>query len=92
MPNKIFKAMALGIPCITNLEPELIHECDCGLAVDYHDEESIRAAIISLRDNEFLRGRLGKNGQAAFLQTYNWSNMEERLLGTYNNLLRKCES
>jgi len=86
-PNKIFEAMMCGIPLITNMEVDLVKDTDCGIIVEY-DINHVRDAIIKLRDNSELRTRLGNNGRKAFVEKYNWDNMEKRLYQIYNNLLK----
>jgi glycosyltransferase involved in cell wall biosynthesis len=89
-PNKIFEAMMLGLPVITNMEPRLVNEeVWCGIVVDYNNVDQIKAAVVSLRDNTELRRRLGMNGRKAFLQKYNWTNMEQSLYKIYDELLMR---
>jgi len=87
-PNKIFEAMMCSIPLITNMEVSLVREVDCGITVDYKVDQ-VRNAIIKLRDDPQLRTRLGNNGRKAFVEKYNWGNMEKQLFRIYGNLL-KC--
>jgi len=87
-PNKIFEAMMCGVPLITNMEANLVSEIDCGIAVDY-DTGQVRDAIIKLRDDPQLRTRLGSNGRKAYLEKYNWANMEKKLYQIYDNLLTR---
>jgi glycosyltransferase involved in cell wall biosynthesis len=87
MGNKIFEAMMLGLPIITNVATELVNETKCGIIVDYNEEKQIKAAIINLRDNLELRKMLGKNGRQAFLTKYNWKVMEQKLYEIYDELL-----
>jgi glycosyltransferase involved in cell wall biosynthesis len=87
-PNKIFEAMMSGIPLITNMEVNLVRETDCGIIVEYNVNH-VRDAIIKLRDDPELRTRLGNNGRRAFVEKYNWDNMEKKLYQIYGNLLRK---
>ncbi len=89
MPNKIFEAMMLSIPVVTNLAEEIINEYDCGIMVDYDDVNEVRQAIIKLRDDPELRHKLGKNGRKAFGEKYNWPVMEKEYYEIYNNLLGK---
>ena len=89
-PNKIFEAMMLGLPVITNMEPRLVNEeVGCGIVVDYNNTDQIKAAVVYLRDNIELRRRLGMNGRKAFLQKYNWTNMEQSLYKIYDELLMR---
>jgi glycosyltransferase involved in cell wall biosynthesis len=85
-PNKIFEAMMCGIPLITNMETDFVREIDCGITVEY-DVEQVRDAIIKLRDDTVLRTRLGNNGRKAFVEKYNWGNMEKKLYQIYDKLL-----
>jgi glycosyltransferase involved in cell wall biosynthesis len=87
-PNKIFEAMMCGVPLITNMEVNLVKEVNCAISVEY-DKDQVREAIIKLRDDPELRTRLGNNGRKAFLEKYNWNNMEEKLYQIYGNLLNR---
>jgi glycosyltransferase involved in cell wall biosynthesis len=85
--NKVLEAMMCGLPIITNISHELVDEAKCGIIVEYDNLEQITQAIITLRDNPELRRRLGTNGRKAFVEKYNWTKMEEKLLRTYQVLL-----
>jgi glycosyltransferase involved in cell wall biosynthesis len=87
MANKVLEAMMCGIPIITNISHDLVNDTKCGLIVDYENVEQIRQAIITLRGNPELRRLFGTNGRKAFLEKYNWTKMEEKLLSTYETLL-----
>jgi glycosyltransferase involved in cell wall biosynthesis len=87
IPNKIFEAMMLGVPVITNMAHELINKSNSGIIVEYNDIDQIKAAIVLLRDNIELRRMLGNNGRKAFLQKYNWTIMEQELYKIYEYLL-----
>jgi glycosyltransferase involved in cell wall biosynthesis len=86
-PNKIFEAMMCGIPLITNMEVNLVKKIDCGIIVRYNNIDQVRAGIIKLRDNLQLRKTLGENGRKAFVEKYNWENMEKKLFEIYANLV-----
>lgn len=88
LANKILEAMLCGLPVITNIAHEIINETECGILVQYDNTKQIKQAIISLRDNQELRTRLGNNGRRAYLEKYNWKNMEKKLFITYDTLLR----
>lgn len=86
--NKLFEAMMFGIPIITNVSSEIVDaEMKCGITVRYGDLDRIRGAIVRLRDDVKLRKQLGNNGRNAYLQTYNWTNMEKKLFRIYEALL-----
>ncbi|MBS7646791.1 glycosyltransferase [Candidatus Bathyarchaeota archaeon] len=86
-PNKLFEAMMLGVPVITNVCRDVVAEAHCGLIVDY-DVEEVRNAIIRLKNDPSLRRKLGENGRRAFEQKYNWNLMEKRLLRLYDHILK----
>ena len=85
-PNKLFEAMMLGVPVITNVCNEIVNEVGCGLVVEY-DSSSIKAAILRLKNNPSLRRRMGVRGRMAFEKIYNWSLMEKKLIRLYSRLL-----
>lgn len=88
-PNKIFVAMMLGLPVITNMEARLVNEeVGCGIVVDYNNTDQIKAAVVRLRDNIELCRRLGQNGRKAFTQKYNWTHMENILYKIYDELIK----
>ena len=89
MMNKQFEAMACGRPiiCTKGTAPGwLTEKLRCGLAVEYN-EESVRKAIITLRDNPKLCEELGRNALKAALERYNWENEKRKLLKVYESLV-----
>ena len=87
--NKLFEAMMLGLPIITNVSSDIVDaDTKCGIMVTYGDVNQLREAIIRLRDDLELRTHLANNGRKAYLRTYNWSNMEKKLFKIYENLFR----
>ena len=89
MGNKLFEAIMLGIPIITNVAREIVNETGCGVTVQYDNPEEIKVAIIELKDNPELRKKMQVNGRRAFLEKYNWNIMEQRLYKIYDRLLNK---
>jgi glycosyltransferase involved in cell wall biosynthesis len=87
MANKVLEAMMCGLPIITNISHDIVNDTKCGLIVEYGNVQQIKKAIITLRDNPELRRLLGKNGRKAYVEKYNWTKMEEKLLKTYDVLL-----
>lgn len=85
-PNKLFEAMASGIPIIVNDNTpmaDMVREEDCGLVIPFNNDNSLKEAILRIRDDVGLRQRLGKNGRKAFQERYNWDIMENRLINIY---------
>jgi len=85
-PNKLFEAMMLGVPIITNL-PGILEEVQCGINVCYGDIARIRNAILYLKEHPKVRREMGLKGRLAFEQKYNWSIMEKKLIDLYDHLL-----
>jgi glycosyltransferase involved in cell wall biosynthesis len=89
MGNKLFEAMMVGIPIITNVASKMVNEIGCGLMVQYNNPEEIKLAIVRLKDNPELCKKMEDNGRKAFLEMYNWNVMEQRLFEIYDRLLNK---
>jgi len=89
-PNKLFEAMASGIPIIVNENTSManiVRKENCGIIIPYGNKESLIEAISCLKDNKGLRKRLGDNGRKAYENKYNWKIMENRLNGIYHQVL-----
>jgi len=89
LANKQFEAMVCGRPIICTKDTyagHLIEKLSCGLLVDY-TKESIREAIVTLRDNPKLCEQLGKNAFTAAQTQYNWGKEKEKLVAIYTGLL-----
>ena len=87
-PNKLYEAMMLGIPIITNLKSAL-QEADCGIFAEYGDISAIKKAMIYLKDHPDIRFRLGQNGKRAFERNFNWKCMETKLIALYQELINE---
>ena len=88
-PNKMFEYMSAGVPVIAShflLWKEIIEGNQCGICVDPLDAEEIARAIDYLVTHPEEAERMGRNGQRAVLESYNWNNEERKLLGLYNSL------
>jgi glycosyltransferase involved in cell wall biosynthesis len=85
-PNKLFEAMMIGVPIITNLD-RFLQEVNCGISVDYGSIAEIRNAILCLKKHPAARRELGLQGRSAFEKKYNWSVMERKLITLYHQLL-----
>jgi glycosyltransferase involved in cell wall biosynthesis len=88
-PNKVFEAMMLGKPVVaasnTNFD-RIITRHECGLVVEYGDVEQLEQALATIADDPQLRSLLGENARQAYESTYNWTEMESRLLALYGTL------
>jgi glycosyltransferase involved in cell wall biosynthesis len=85
-PNKLFEAMTLEVPIITNLDC-ILQEVNCGISVSYGNIAEIRNAILCLKKHPTVRRELGLQGRLAFEQKYNWAVMEKKLIKLYHQLL-----
>jgi glycosyltransferase involved in cell wall biosynthesis len=87
--NKVFEAMGVGVPVISNSETTmagLIDKISCGVTIPYGDWALLRDAVVRLRDDPAGRAAMGRNGRAAHTGEFNWTVMEQRLLGYYRGL------
>ncbi|HEY3421253.1 MAG TPA: glycosyltransferase family 4 protein [Methanomassiliicoccales archaeon] len=86
-PNKLFEAMAYGVPAIVTEgthSGDLVKGLDCGVAVEY-STRGMSYAISALQDPE-ARRRMGRNGRVAAEKEYNWAAMKEKLMAVYRSL------
>jgi hypothetical protein len=73
-PHPLLEAAACGIPLISTrvgIAPELIRDGDNGFLIE-RDIESIRHAVIKLRDNRALRTAMGKRARETAASAWNW--------------------
>lgn len=87
--TKLFEYMLAGIPVICSdnvLWKSIVEENNCGIAVDPHDVNEIRKAIIFLIENRDIAVQMGKKGREAALEKYNWSIEAEKLISLYDRM------
>lgn len=85
-PNKLFEAMMLFKPVLTNegIRPaEIVKEEGCGMIVKYGDVKGLAEALRKLAADPAARKEMGSRGRRAFEQRYNWRAMEKRLVDVY---------
>lgn len=76
IPNKIFDYMAAGVPVVsTAVTPikRIINETNCGVVSESIEPHSISDSLMKLED-PIYREMLGRNGQVAVSEKYNWCN------------------
>jgi len=86
--NKQFEAMVCGRPIICSddtFSGDMTEKLECGLVINY-DKESVKDAIIKLRDSSDLCEKLGRNALKAAIEKYNWKKQEEKLLKVYEEI------
>ena len=89
LPVKMFEYMAAGLPVIASNFPlwkQIIEGNQCGLCVDPLDPKAIAEAIDFLVTHPEEAEQMGRNGQKAVLEQYNWGIEEQKLLDFYNSL------
>ena len=88
-PNKMFEYMSAGVPVIASHFPlwrDIIEGNDCGLCVNPLDPAAIAKAIDYLVTHPQEAERMGRNGQRAVAERYNWKIEEAKLLQLYAGL------
>lgn len=89
-PNKMFEYMSAGLPVIGSDFPlwrDILEGNKCGICVDPSAPEAIAKAIDYVVTHPEEAEQMGKNGQRAVEQVYNWSVEEKKLLEFYQSLL-----
>ncbi|QIL42837.1 glycosyltransferase family 4 protein [Acidovorax sp. HDW3] len=85
-PNKMFEYMSAGVPVIASNFPlwrEIVEGNACGICVDPLNPQAIAEAIDYLVIHPQEAERMGRNGQRAVAEKYNWGIEEQKLLGFY---------
>lgn len=89
-PNKMFEYMSAGVPVIGSnflLWKQIIEGNQCGLCVDPLAPQAIAKAIDYLVTHPTEAEQMGRNGQKAVYDKYNWDIEEAKLLEFYLRLL-----
>lgn len=90
LPQKIFEYMGAGIPVIMSDFPywhSLLDPFECALFVDPLDPKAIAKAIEHVLTHPREAEEMGRRGQAAVLEHYNWNSEAKKLVGLYSSLL-----
>jgi glycosyltransferase involved in cell wall biosynthesis len=90
-PNKMFEYMSSGVPVIGSNFPlwqQIIKGNQCGLCVDPLNPVSIAEAIDYLVTHPKEAEQMGRNGQQAVQEKYNWTIEERKLLSFYQSIIR----
>jgi glycosyltransferase involved in cell wall biosynthesis len=91
-PNKMFEYMSAGVPVIASHFPlwrEIVGGNDCGVCVDPLNPEEIAGAIDFLVSHPERAEEMGRNGQRAVWERYNWGNEEMKLLSLYKQIFKE---
>jgi glycosyltransferase involved in cell wall biosynthesis len=91
LPVKMFEYMAAGVPVISSNFPlwrEIVEGNECGICVDPLNPGAIAHAIDFLVSNPERAEQMGRNGQKAVHERFNWAIEERKLLDLYEHLER----
>ena len=91
LPVKMFEYMAAGLPVIASNFPlwkKIIEGNQCGLCVAPLDPQAIADAIDYLLVHPEEAERMGRNGQKAVQERYNWGIEELKLTSLYDSLIK----
>ncbi|MDP4532067.1 glycosyltransferase family 4 protein [Marinobacter salarius] len=89
LPIKMFEYMAAGVPVIASNFPlwkSIVAGNQCGLCVDPLNPQAIAEAIDYLVTHPTEAEQMGRNGQRAVEERYNWGIEEQKLLALYQEL------
>ncbi|MBK8268015.1 MAG: glycosyltransferase family 4 protein [Planctomycetes bacterium] len=91
-PAKLFEYMAAGLPLIaSNFEHwrTFVEGEGCGIQADPRDPSSVAAAITKLLRDPAESEAMGKRGQRAVRERFNWGVESQTMLGIYERLMAK---
>ncbi|MGB4215649.1 MAG: glycosyltransferase [Thermacetogeniaceae bacterium] len=89
-PTKLFEYMALGLPVITSNFPlyrQVVEKEKCGICVDPESPEETAQAVQYLLEHQDEAESMGRRGQIAAIEKYNWELEQKKLLHFYDSLL-----
>jgi glycosyltransferase involved in cell wall biosynthesis len=89
-PNKMFEYMSAGVPVIASDFPlwrDIVEGARCGICVDPLIPQEIAQAIDHLIAHPAEAEQMGRNGQRAVRERYNWSIEERKLLDFYREMI-----
>ncbi|MBC7231551.1 MAG: glycosyltransferase family 4 protein [Actinobacteria bacterium] len=85
-PTKLFEYMAAGLPVIVSDFPlwrRIIEETGCGILVNPLDPREIAEAITWIMEHQEEAEAMGKRGQEAIKDKYNWESEATKLIEFY---------
>lgn len=90
LPVKMFEYMSSGIPVIASDFPfwiDIVNNNNCGINVNPLEPTKIAEKVSFLLENSSKAEEMGKNGQKAVLEKYNWDIEEQKLFNIYEKVL-----
>lgn len=85
-PVKLFEYMASGLPVVASNFPiwrSIVQEARCGILVNPLEPKSIADAIAWLLANPDEAEKMGRRGQRAIEQKFNWEHESTKLMSLY---------
>lgn len=89
LPQKMFEYMGAGLPVIASDFPfwrKILDESGCAIFVDPLNPQQISKAIEYVLTHPREAEAMGRRGQAAVLQNFNWDSEAEKLIQLYRSI------
>ena len=93
LPQKLFEYMGAGIPVIASDFPlwrRLVTDPGCGILVEPGNPGAIARAIEHVLANPAEAEEMGRRGQSAVLDRYNWDLQAKKLVDLYRELGKRA--
>jgi glycosyltransferase involved in cell wall biosynthesis len=88
-PTKLFEYMSGGLPVLASDFPvyrSIVESAGCGLLVNPLDPAAIAAALVWILRHPSEAAEMGRSGQRAVTERYNWEHEAKSLIRTYAEL------
>ncbi|HEY0797177.1 MAG TPA: glycosyltransferase family 4 protein [Acidisarcina sp.] len=88
-PTKLFEYMAAGLPVIMSDFPyirSVVQDANCGILVDPLNPVESANAIVWIMQHPAEAAEMGRRGQRAVAEHYNWEHEAEGLIATYKQV------
>ena len=85
-PNKMFEAMAAGVPMITCKEllmGQYVEREETGLTFEWGKWDRLKAVLMKLMFDETLKIEMGKRARKLAEKAHNWEYCEDRIISLY---------